>query len=143
LLLFESDGVLDVFKIPQYKQTSQTLNLISVILLIIITIIALVTTDLGKFDPSKVRSLHAFIVVSLFVLWVGLVNAIGGGTMAMAVVFIFPTLMFRAAVYDRLREPSRLLLNEVTIVIGLMWLGIFIGIIGVFQAIMNVGDKQS
>lgn len=67
----------------------------------------------------------------------GLVNAVGGGTMAAVVVFVFPTLMFRAAVYTVLHEPSQMLLWEVKVVIGLCALGVVVGIIGVVQAIID------
>jgi hypothetical protein len=65
-----------------------------------------------------------------------LVNAVGGGTLGTIVVFVFPALMFRAAVkrqHPDEVDPGTLL--EVKFAMALMWFGIAMGIVGVYMAI--------
>ncbi|CAB9530482.1 Putative sodium-coupled neutral amino acid transporter 11 [Seminavis robusta] len=106
------DAFLDLCKIPMEKHTSTNLNIVSVFLLTIITAIAASITDLG------------------------LVNAVGGGTLGTIVVFVFPAIMFRAAVEqqhpDDIDDGS---LWEVNFAIALMWFGIILGIVGVYMAV--------
>jgi amino acid permease len=106
------DGFLDLCKIPMEKHTSTNLNLVSVFLLTVITLVAACLTDLG------------------------LVNAVGGGTLGTIVVFVFPALMFRAAVEQQ--HPDDVADGafwEVNFSICLMWFGIILGIIGVYMAV--------
>lgn len=106
------DGFLDLCKVPMEKHTSTNLNIVSLFLLSTITIIASSITDLG------------------------LVNAVGGGTLGTIVVFVFPALMFRAAVEQRPQEDiDDRTLREVNFAIVLMWLGILMGIVGVYMAV--------
>ena len=76
------DGVLDLLIVPTELQTSSNLNVLSVVILTIITVTAAFVTNLG------------------------LVAAVGGGTLATAVVFIFPALMFRFAIRNEGAEAS-------------------------------------
>lgn len=113
------DGVLDLLEVPAEKQTSNNLNLVSLVLLGIVTLLAMVVTDLG------------------------LINAVGGGTLATAIVFVFPTLMYRQAVlrktFDEEVEefdgPSDAEKREVKIALAFMCAGIVMGVIGVWIAI--------
>jgi membrane protease YdiL (CAAX protease family) len=103
--------MLDVLMIPREKQTSQALNVLTIILLVIITLLAMLIQDLG------------------------MVTAVGGGTLGTVVVFIVPTLMFKSAVKrlgDRATASQK---REVHLATFLMWLGIAIGVVGVFLAL--------
>jgi amino acid permease len=129
------DGVLDVVALPPEKQTSNNLNVISIILLTIVTLIAMSVTDLG------------------------LINAVGGGTLATAIVFVFPTLMYRQAVKRKNFEeeqwdeeegdeeeedlPTPAQKREVLFSTVLMWMGIAMGAVGVYMAIANVHHTSS
>ena len=100
-------------------QTSNNLNVLSVLILATITVIA------------------------AFVLDLGLVAAVGGGTLATAVVFIFPALMFRAAIQEEEEgEATKEILTEqkreVIFCLALMVLGILMGAIGVWLALASV-----
>jgi len=103
------DGVLDMFSVPIEKQTSTNLDMLSVILLTLATILALIFHDLG------------------------MISAVGGGTLGTIVVFIFPTLMFRGAFLDMLSAEK----YEVKFSLILMYFGIIIGIIGVWIALIS------
>jgi len=102
------DGVLDVLNVQPELQTSPNLNMLTVILLAVITLIATFVADLG------------------------MINAVGGGTLGAAVVFLFPALMYRWAIVDylgnRSTEGQRL---EVKLVLALMVFGIVLGVAGV------------
>merc|ERR1712113_178469 len=99
------DGVLDMFSLPIEKQTSTNLDILSVILLTFATILALIFHDLG------------------------MVSAVGGGTLGTIVVFVFPTLMFSRAFLDDISSAEKC---EVKFSLILMYFGIIIGIIGVW-----------
>ena len=106
------DGFLDLCKVPMEKHTSTNLNIVSIFLLTIITVIAASITDLG------------------------LVNAVGGGSLGTIVVFVFPALMFRAAVEQQHPDDiDERLLREANFAVALMWFGIVMGIVGVYMAI--------
>lgn len=117
------DGLLDLLMVPTYKQTSSNLNVLTVVLLLIFTILAMHFTNLG------------------------MVNAVGGGALGTAVVFIFPALMYRKAVQNlSLSDTASTIattkttvtrqVREVKFAICLMWLGIFMGGIGVLVALV-------
>ena len=75
-------------------------------------------------------------VVAAIVSDLGIVNAVGGGSLGTIVVFVFPALMFRAAVENQHPDDiERGSLVEVNCAIALMWGGIVIGAIGVYMAI--------
>ncbi|KAL7553015.1 hypothetical protein ACHAWF_016261 [Thalassiosira exigua] len=111
VFLGTKDGILDLLMVPMELQTSQNLNVLTVILLTIITLIAMFVTDLG------------------------LVAAVGGATLATAVVFIFPALMLRSAVYDLGSKATSEQKIEVTLCLVLMSVGIMMGIIGFWLAV--------
>mmetsp|Transcript_40699 Transcript_40699/g.85505 ORF Transcript_40699/g.85505 Transcript_40699/m.85505 type:complete len:482 (-) Transcript_40699:249-1694(-) len=98
------DGVLDAIDLPQEKQTSSNINIITIFLLTIITILAAICTDLGA------------------------INAIGGGTLATLIVFVFPYLMYRKAVGENSTIEER---REVSFALLLMLVGVLMGIVGV------------
>ena len=102
------DGVLDVLELPPSQQTSNNLNVITIFLLTVITILAGIFHDLG------------------------LISAVGGGTLATAIVFVFPALMFRAAIENQHQPPTPAQLREVKFAMGLMVMGIFMGCVGVW-----------
>ena len=105
------DAMLDVLVIPHEKRTSRNLNLLSLILLTIITILAMVLEDLG------------------------VVVAVGGGTLGTVVVFVVPTLMFCRAVTLLNDKASPELKRETILTQILMWTGVFIGVVGVWLAL--------
>lgn len=109
------DGVFDLLPIPSDEETSHLLNVLTVVLLTIITTIATFFDDLG------------------------LVNAVGGGTVATAIVFVFPTLMFNAAVHKGPSgPPSAADSREALFALLLMWVGIAMGLTGVWMAIADL-----
>jgi len=108
------DGFLDLCHVPMYKHTAANLNLVTVFLLTIITIIAACFSDLR------------------------MINAVGGGSLGTIVVFVFPALMFRAAVEQQHPDDiTSASIREVNFAIALMWFGIVMGIIGVYMAVQE------
>ena len=101
------DGVLDVLELPQSQQTSTNINIITIFLLTVVTILAAIFTDLG------------------------FINAVGGGTLATVIVFVFPALMYNAAIKEQVEPVTQDQRREVKFAFGLMVLGIVMGIIGV------------
>lgn len=101
------DGVLDILELPVEKQTSMNINIITFALVAIVTILASMITDLGY------------------------VNAVGGGTLAAAIVFVFPYLMYSAAVKNQPVPPTPAQRIEVKCAFGLMILGVVMGLVGV------------
>lgn len=104
------DGVLDVLEVPFHEQTRDNLNRLTLLLLTTLTIIAIFVTDLG------------------------LINAVGGGLVATAIVFVFPTMMFRAALM-RSSEDKACKSFELPLATVLTGFGMLIGIIGSYLAI--------
>lgn len=115
VFLGTKDGVLDLLMVPIELQTSNNLNALTVVVLSIITIIAFFVTDLG------------------------LVAAVGGGTLGTAVVFIFPALMFRRAIHDLGPKATVQQKKEVVHCLTLMCLGIIMGVIGAWLAVKGRG----
>lgn len=105
------DGVLDILEVPHSKHSSRNLEVLTVVLLSIITLIAIYVTDLG------------------------LINTVGGGTFATAIVFVFPAIMYRKAVKDLedLAAPGQK--REVVVALVLMVFGVVLGIFGVWSAV--------
>ena len=120
------DGVLDLLQVPAEKQTSGNLNLVSFVLLSAVTLVAMVFEDLG------------------------LIIAVGGGTLATAIVFVFPTLMYRQAVQrepfdaeaEQIDGPSDDEKREVKITLALMCAGMVLGTIGVWIVIVQDFTKS-
>eukprot|EP00980_Cylindrotheca_fusiformis_P008080 scaffold1722_cov120-Cylindrotheca_fusiformis.AAC.10 len=98
------DGLLDVIELPEEQQTSMNINVVTIVLLTILTLIAGVCTDLGA------------------------VNAIGGGTLATLIAFVFPALMYRQLVAD---TPTLGEKREVKFALALMVIGVIMGFVGV------------
>jgi len=101
------DGVLDLLHAPVERQTSRNVDLLTVVLLAILTVTAIFVTDLG------------------------LINAVGGGTLATALCFVFPALMYRQAVRQERTGAER----EVMFAMILMVVGVVLGLVGVWEAI--------
>lgn len=104
------DGILDLFSVDLEWQTSTNLSALSIGMLSVFTALACHYTDLG------------------------LVNAVGGGSLGTAVVFIFPSIMFYAAVANQ-KEARARLKCESTFCLLLMLLGIAMGVIGVLEVV--------
>ncbi len=94
-------------KLPEEKQTSTNVNIITIVLLTIITLLAAITKDLG------------------------MINAVGGGSLATLIVFVFPALMYRAAVDHQAAPPTTVQRREVRFAMALMVVGLIMGAIGV------------
>lgn len=105
------DGVLDLLLVPHDNHTSWNLNVLTLILLTILTVLASFMNDLGT------------------------VNAVGGGTLVTAIVFIFPAVMLFCAVKDLDGRATKGQRQEVVASMCLMCFGIFVGIIGVYLAL--------
>jgi len=105
------DGVLDLLNVPMSKQTAGNLDALSIVLLAIITLLA-----------SFVRNL-------------GVVNAVGGGTLGTVIVFVFPTLMFASCINDLGSEATSRQRLEVKVCFGMMSFGIVMGCVGVVHSL--------
>jgi len=103
------DGVLDILEIPISEQTPMHFNQLTLVLLSALTITSIFVTDLG------------------------LINAVGGGIIATAIVFVFPTMMFGAAVKQKLGGPSSE--KEAAFASALTAIGVVLGIIGAYLAV--------
>jgi amino acid permease len=104
------DGALALFRVSREEAN---LNVVSIILLSVITFVASICSNLG------------------------LVNAIGGGTLGTIVVFIFPSLMFRSSLRRfKDTELTKAQAFERVFVLVLMWVGILMGAIGVWMAVI-------
>lgn len=104
------DGILDLFSIDEALQTSTNLNILSILILSVFTALGCHFTDLG------------------------LVNAVGGAALGTAVVFIFPSLMFYAAVKNQ-KHASFWLRCESYFCLLLMLIGIAMGVVGVIEVV--------
>lgn len=114
------DGVFDLLPISTAQETAHLSNLMTVVLLVLVTVLAALFDNLG------------------------MLNAIGGGTIATAVVFIFPTMMYRGALlHNNLSldgaKPDEL--REVRLVTILMMFGIVMGLVGVWMGIADLQRK--
>jgi hypothetical protein len=107
------DGVLDIIQLPIEQQTSVNINIITLVLLAIVTVLASFVTDLGY------------------------VNAVGGGTLAAAIVFVFPYLMYSAAMKAQPVPPSQAQRMEVSFAFGLLSVGVIMGLVGVIVELQN------
>lgn len=116
------DGILDMYNIPIQQQTNQQLNIITIVLLIVVTIISIFIHDLG------------------------LINAVGGGVVATAIVFVFPTFMFlmiirqHKNIYDiSIQHISSYF--EITSISLIAIIGIIFGIVGAYTAVQLAKAK--
>jgi amino acid permease len=111
------DGVLDIFNLSPASISPTRLNCLTLTLLTFITLIACFVTDLG------------------------VINAITGGMLATAIVFVFPALMYRQVVMTTLelrhKNEGRWMSHEdeVRMALVLMVIGVSLGLIGTWQAI--------
>ena len=103
------DGMLDALKISVEDRTDNTLKTLSLGLLAAVTLAASLIQDLA------------------------LVLSVGGGTLSTIVASVFPALMFRAAAEKSSNDARREL--DVNLALGLMFVSVAIGAIGVFLAV--------
>jgi sodium-coupled neutral amino acid transporter 11 len=105
-----------MFEVPAEEQTPAKINSLTLLLLSILTLTAVFVTDLG------------------------LINAVGGGLVATAIVFVFPTLMFykvllqRMAIGFPLKTPEW---KELYGAAGMTVIGVVIGLIGAYTAVAD------
>jgi amino acid permease len=104
------DGIIDLLKVPADQRTAFFLNILSTLILSVLTVMAATFTDLG------------------------MVLALGGATFGTAVIYIFPSLMFRAAVNKLGKDATDAEKQEAKLVAFLMWFGIAIGAIDTMMA---------
>jgi amino acid permease len=105
------DGLLDLIRVPEEKRTNSMLNQLSVGLLGIITLLALKVTDLT------------------------FVASISGALLGTALIFIYPTLMFRAAVKS---NPTKGQKWERRLCSVIATLGVAIGGVGAKMALQSL-----
>ena len=105
------DGLLDTFRIPKHSRTVGFLNIISVLILFLSTICAVFFDDLG------------------------MINAVGGGTLATFLCIIFPAVMYRHLV-TKVVESNIEDLIESWISLLLMVTGTLLGVSGVYQSFL-------
>ena len=105
------DGILDVFGVPHYRQTSQFLDSISVLVLSLLTIGAIFFDDLG------------------------VINSVGGGALATFLCVIFPALMYRQLVVN-IVEANTTEIAESWAALALMVIGVVLGTLGVYQSVI-------
>ena len=105
------DGIFDLTKEPQEERTRSKTNKLSVTLLGVVTAIALKLKDLS------------------FVL------SFGGATLGNAIIFVFPAMMFRAAVKNSGREDLN---NEVKLSTAVAAAGVAMGMVGAKMALATL-----
>ncbi len=110
------DGFLDLFKVPEEKRTDSLQNKLTVGLVVLLTAMALKIKDLT------------------------FVSSISGATLGTALIFIFPTLMFQAAVHKMGDEASPGLKFEKNLAGFIAVLGVVIGAIGTKMALATGGS---
>jgi len=101
------DGVLDLANISVEKRTNRFLNKVSIMILSVITVLALYIRDLS------------------FVL------SFGGATLGNALIYVYPALMFRAAVKKMGDKAGAGLKKEVNFALANALLGVSMGVVGV------------
>jgi len=106
------DGILDVFGVPHYRQTSRFLDTVSLLVLSLLTIVAIFCYDLG------------------------VINTVGGGTLATFLCVIFPAIMYRQLVINA-EQKSTAEIAESWMALLLMVIGIILGVLGVYESVLN------
>ena len=101
------DAVLDTMNVPRERQTPLFLNILTILILSLITLVAAFVTDLG------------------------VINSIGGGSVAVLMCFCFPAVMFQKAIQDLGETSLASQRLEVKIVMFLMVVGCVVGVGGV------------
>jgi len=94
-------------QIPQEEQAPSFLNALTIIMLSMITFVAVFVTDLG------------------------VINSVGGGSIAVLMCFVFPYVMYKKAIEDLGYTASKGQHLEVKLVLLLTILGCVIGVVGV------------
>ena len=107
------DGVMDIFEVNLADQKGAKLNYLTFTLLALLTVTAMFVTDLG------------------------LINAVGGGLVSTAIVFVFPTIMFHSVVKQLQMTTQR---KEVVLTAFLTVVGGIFGVIGAWTAVS--GSKK-
>jgi hypothetical protein len=110
------DGFLDLFKVPEEKRTDSLQNKLTVGLVVLLTIMALNLRDLT------------------------FVSSISGATLGTALIFIYPTLMFQAAVQKMGNKATSGLKFEKNLAGVIAVLGVLIGAIGTKMALTTGGS---
>lgn len=105
------DGALSLLKIPKEKQTDSTLNNITLVLLGLLTYAAINLKDLG------------------------FIMSFGGATLANALIYVFPAMMFNRIVKDKGASASISMKNETYFTTLSMLLGVVMGVIGAKMSI--------
>jgi hypothetical protein len=115
------DGLFDVFQVPPYLRTDRKfITQFTIYLLSILTIGAIVFHDLG------------------------LINAVGGGTLATFLCFVFPALMYRRAVLMTpcpATSSSAYRVSESWFALAFMAVGVVLGALGVYQSTLLNSNK--
>ena len=96
----------------------------------------------AKFYAFTVLLLSILTVISCFLTDLGLINSVGGGTTVTLVDFVFPAFMFRALIQNKSDNGTISERLEVQLVMGLMVIGVLLGLIGVWNAIMKALAHQ-
>lgn len=109
------DGVMDIMAIPLPERTPERRDQLTYLLLSFITLMACFVTDLG------------------------MINAVGGGLIATAIVFVYPSIMFYAAIKKSdadtsIKKDDR----EVIVVISLAAFGVILGLVGAYLAVAGI-----
>ena len=99
-----------IMNISAHEQSNGTLNTLTVVLLALVTITAVFVTDLG------------------------MINAIGGGTIAAAMCFIFPAMTYRKAIRQS-TDATPGMLSETKLAVVLMIIACAFGLLGVWQEV--------
>jgi amino acid permease len=111
------NNCLDIFGLAHKIDTRTKFNAFTILLLSILTLISCFATDLG------------------------LINPIGGGTTVTLVDFVFPALMYRAIIRKNRGSVMRERI-EAWIAMGIMVIGVMLGLIGVWDAIVKAVSAQ-
>mmetsp|Transcript_10660 Transcript_10660/g.16002 ORF Transcript_10660/g.16002 Transcript_10660/m.16002 type:complete len:495 (-) Transcript_10660:116-1600(-) len=108
------DGVIDLLQIPSEKRTNAKLNQLTVVLLSIVTVLA-----------SKVKDLSFLL-------------SFAGATLGNALIYVFPAMMFRAAVKKLGDKATAAQKAEATGIMGIAGMGIGMGFVGAKMAIKSL-----
>jgi hypothetical protein len=97
--------------VPPEWHTGVNLNVLTIVLLSVVTLIATVVTDLG------------------------LINAVGGGSVATIICLVFPALMYQKTIKDLGNQANQGHHREVFLALALMTFGCILGLFGSLKAL--------